>query len=1268
MTSQHNHPTPMPDDPNLTAYALGELDPASELYQQVHAQLQRDPQARAFVNEARALAEQLRSSFRAAESSATLTDPQQQELATMINQPNQPNEQSATAPKILRMPRKLLLAAGLALAATAVITTITLLPPSNQNTKQTQTNIAPVTGHANVSKALTQEVTANYDNTSLREVFAALHQQTGVAIDANWSALAVRGVDANTKVTLMADKPVPASAVLSEALRLAWVQSPHPDAAQWAMNDAGITIAPKSTLVQARLDATAKLLANRQFSQAPVDGKLLKTGKAEVWDTNLWNDILTKRAEAGDRILAEANASLTAAESAASKDDLATATDHGQYAYQLLANYASILKADQFEAPMSRIEKLQQQVELAQQRQHASLVQQAIADLGKQLESTADDKTRTQLQEAIAKAELAEKALKDKDINTALRSYDEAASLAPEVEGLASLRTQTRDRLSAGQYYADYSEFGISNKVDALAVTNGSFGAKPSAAYEMKAKSAPALLFEQSGVTRTTGMPAANQPRFETLSRLGSELKPSDSLRYDALGQSTVSQGGSREDLRRASKPMPGSPVPHPTVQAERFERELAEQDETQGGAFFSADPGYSQPQIDLSRKAQYDAALKELGDKNAPDEQALEERKKYQQALITERERVAPFEPLERDRIEAMKQLQELERRFIDESMPSLTVDPQMSRDSYAMVNDNPFYNPADHDDNGQNRAISTFSVDVDTAAYTLVRRQLMQQRQLPVPGAIRIEEMINYFDYNYSSPIVDGRALKDGIVTQASLEAFEKQNKDFAPFATHVQLTDCPWQAGNKLVRIGIKGMEVAQEDRPAAHLTFLLDVSGSMNNANKLPLVKDALKLLLTKLNDKDRVSIVVYAGASGLVLENVSASDRATIEAAMDNLKAGGSTAGAAGIQLAYNTAQKHYIDGGVNRVILCTDGDFNVGISDTDDLVALIKDKANPAADADGKKRGVYLSAMGFGMGNLNDAMMEPLTNAGNGTYAYIDTLAEAQKVMYDQAGATLVTIAKDVKVQVHFDPLQVMAYRLIGYENRVLANEDFDNDKVDAGDIGAGHSVTALYEIVPFDNDGLFNNPDAIREVRLQIDQLDQAITLNYSLMQTCALNEDQAMKLAASTRLLEQERTLCDSAVERLEAGQAKQEAPAVELDSFDDGALMSIRLRYKPVDAPAEDGTSRKIETRVFADQTVAFDKADESTRFAAAVAGFGMVMRGSPHKANADLNWVLDTAKTATTHDPDQYRAQFIELVGEAMSLMPVDVPVEDAGAPK
>lgn len=584
--------------------------------------------------------------------------------------------------------------------------------------------------------------------------------------------------------------------------------------------------------------------------------------------------------------------------------------------------------------------------------------------------------------------------------------------------------------------------------------------------------------------------------------------------------------------------------------------------------------------------------------------------------------------------------QIEALRRAGIDIDPAELIApEPFNPGDIYAVVNDNPFLTVFE-------QPKSTFSVDVDTAGYSIIRRQINQQNVLPQPEHVRIEEMINYFTYDYEAPEVDPALLDHGVVTQAALEQLEADQPGFAPFATHTEVTDCPWAEGNKLVRIGVKAMEVADYNRPPAHLTFLIDVSGSMGRPNKLPLVKESLKLLLDQLHDDDKVSIVVYAGASGLVLEAAPAADEQKILEAIENMNSGGGTAGAAGIQLAYQVAQQHFVDGGVNRVILCTDGDFNIGVSDTDDLVALIKDKANPEANDDGVNRGVYLSAMGFGSGNLNDNMMELITNAGNGNYAYIDSLNEATKVMYDQAGATLVTVAKDVKIQVDFDPSQVFSYRLIGYENRILATEDFDNDKVDAGDIGAGHTVTALYEIVPL-GDGWGDGP----AVKRDLGELEHAIALNNSLLSTARLTEEQQIKLAAATQLLVQEHKLATAMNSRLAlADNRVKSAPAPR------GAaqpMLIVNLRYKPVDAPAEDGTSRLIEHEVPA-AAMAFDQASEDFRFAASVAGLGMALRQSPHFANSGYDWVIDTATDASNHDPHGYRTQFIELAQKARKL--------------
>ncbi len=326
----------------------------------------------------------------------------------------------------------------------------------------------------------------------------------------------------------------------------------------------------------------------------------------------------------------------------------------------------------------------------------------------------------------------------------------------------------------------------------------------------------------------------------------------------------------------------------------------------------------------------------------------------------------------------------------------------------------------------------VSTFSIDVDTAAYANVRR-FINNGQLPPNDAVRIEEMINYFDYQYPTP-----------------EAGKH------PFNIVSEIAPTPWSTNSYLLHVGVKGYQPVTESQPARNLVFLLDVSGSMNAPNKLELLKKSLRLLVNQMSARDRVAIVVYAGASGVVLESTPGNHRSTIINALDNLHAGGSTNGGAGIELAYAIAQQHQIENGVNRVILATDGDFNVGLSNTGDLTNLIKEK---------KRSGIGLTVLGFGMGNYNDYMLEAISNSGDGNAAYIDTLQEAQKVLVNDINATLHTIAKDTKIQVEFNPDIVASYRLIGYENRILNREDFTNDRVDAGDVGAGHTVTALYEI-----------------------------------------------------------------------------------------------------------------------------------------------------------------------------------------------------------
>ena len=347
-------------------------------------------------------------------------------------------------------------------------------------------------------------------------------------------------------------------------------------------------------------------------------------------------------------------------------------------------------------------------------------------------------------------------------------------------------------------------------------------------------------------------------------------------------------------------------------------------------------------------------------------------------------------------------------------------------SQDDYDVIHENPFQRVTDH-------PLSTFSIDVDSASYAVVRRYLTDG-QRPPKDAVRIEELVNYFTYSYAPP-TDGR-----------------------PFAVHLDAAPCPWNPAHQLARVAIKARELDKAARPAVNLVFLIDVSGSMSSDNKLALVKRSLQTLAKQLDERDRLSIVVYAGAAGVVLPTTHGDQTQAILDALERLEAGGSTAGGAGIQLAYQTARAQFVSGGVNRVILCTDGDFNVGLTQRGDLESLIETEA---------KSGVYLTILGFGMGNYKDSTLELLSNKGNGNYGYVDDFSEARRLLVDQMLGTLITVAKDVKIQVEFNPARVAGYRLVGYENRMLRKEDFNNDKIDAGDVGAGHNVTAFYELIP---------------------------------------------------------------------------------------------------------------------------------------------------------------------------------------------------------
>lgn len=374
---------------------------------------------------------------------------------------------------------------------------------------------------------------------------------------------------------------------------------------------------------------------------------------------------------------------------------------------------------------------------------------------------------------------------------------------------------------------------------------------------------------------------------------------------------------------------------------------------------------------------------------------------------------------------------------------------------ESYDFIQENTFKKSIDD-------PLSTFSIDVDRASYANVRR-FINSSTMPYKDAVRIEEMINYFDYDYENPKGDD------------------------PFATHLELGDCPWNSKNKLLMIGIQGESIAEENIPACNLVFLIDVSGSMSDQNKLPLLKKSFRILVDKLRPQDKVSIVVYAGAAGVVLPSTTGLNKSKILSALDDLEAGGSTAGGEGIELAYKIAVENFIEGGNNRVILASDGDFNVGASSDSEMERLIESK---------RDQGVYLTILGFGMGNYKDSKMEKLSNKGNGNYAYIDNIMESNKIFGQELWGTLYTIAKDVKIQIEFNPGKVKEYRLIGYENRMLNKEDFNDDKKDAGEIGSGHTVTAIYELVMADGESGSSNIDPLNYQTSQIVKSSDIMTL----------------------------------------------------------------------------------------------------------------------------------------------------------------------------
>lgn len=451
----------------------------------------------------------------------------------------------------------------------------------------------------------------------------------------------------------------------------------------------------------------------------------------------------------------------------------------------------------------------------------------------------------------------------------------------------------------------------------------------------------------------------------------------------------------------------------------------------------------------------------------------------------------------------------------------------------------------------------VSTFSIDVDTASYSFLRRQITQG-VMPAPEMVRIEEMINYFDYDYPLP--------------------ESRN---VPFKPTVMLYPTPWNEQTQLLHIGIKGYEIARSEAPRSNLVFLIDTSGSMQGADRLPLLISSLKLLLESLEEDDTVGIVTYAGYSGVALEPTKVKDKAKILGVLNSLGAGGSTAGAEGIETAYQLAAQHFDKEAVNRVVLATDGDFNVGVSDPAQLERLIEKK---------REAGIFLSVLGFGQGNYNDALMQTLAQNGNGTAAYIDTLGEGRKVLVEEATGALFPIAKDVKIQIEFNPAEVAEYRLIGYETRHLNREDFNNDKVDAGELGAGHTVTAMYEITP----------------------------------------------VGSKARMMDDLRY-------------AKEQKQAVPAES--NGELAFVKLRYK---LPAENTSRLLEQSIKAEEALPSIDKASADVRFAAAVAAFGQKLKGSSFTADYGYDRIIALADGARGKDSFGYRAEFINLVRLASSL--------------
>ncbi len=483
------------------------------------------------------------------------------------------------------------------------------------------------------------------------------------------------------------------------------------------------------------------------------------------------------------------------------------------------------------------------------------------------------------------------------------------------------------------------------------------------------------------------------------------------------------------------------------------------------------------------------------------------------------------------------------LSEKELDKKLNIIPTPAEPTQEDYDTFVENAFESP-------KTAPLSTFSIDVDNASYTNIRRFLNNGQQVP-KDAVRVEEMVNFFKYTYPQP------------------------KNEHPFSINTELSDSPWNANNKILKIGLQGKNIPTEDLPASNLIFLIDVSGSMNDMNKLPLLKQSLKILVNELRAKDKVAIVVYAGAAGMVLPPTSGDEKKTIIDALDKLQSGGSTAGGAGIELAYKTATENFIKGGNNRVILATDGDFNVGSSSNSDMEKLIEEK---------RKTGVFLTCLGYGMGNYKDSKMEILADKGNGNYAYIDNIQEANRFLGKEFKGSMFAIAKDVKIQIEFNPKQVQSYRLIGYENRKLRPEDFKNDAIDAGELGSNHTVTALYEIIPagVKSDYLTAQPDDLKYTKTETN------SNNYS-------NE------------------------------------------------LATVKFRYKKPDGEKSIEMVQTIENK-----SVAIDKASDDMKFSSAVAWFGLKLRDSKLIADKSSEAIVKLAKQGNSNDGEGYKAEFIRLV--------------------